>query len=89
MQGDCSGKSCNLSGERGIRTPESVSPITRFPDVDAPTIPQLITNELQITIKRLALILRFFGKNRVVKLSFSRQQPPRINIMVGHQEGQP
>ena len=46
MQGDCSGKSCNLSGETGIRTPESVLPITRFPDVQSPIIPQLITNEL-------------------------------------------
>ena len=46
MQGDCSGKSCNLSGERGIRTPESLLTITRFPDVQSHTIPQLITNEL-------------------------------------------
>ena len=80
MQGDCSGKSCNLSGETGIRTRDTLLTYTRFPDVDAPTIPQLITNELQITIKRLALILRFF----VIKLAFARQQPPRINIVVGH-----
>ena len=89
MQGDCSGKSCNLSGERGIRTPDTLLTYTRFPDVHSHTIPQLITNDLRITIKRLALILRFFCQNRVVKLAFARKQPPRINIVVGHQEGQP
>ena len=46
MQGDCRGKSRNLSGETGIRTRDTLLTYTRFPDVQSPIIPQLITNEL-------------------------------------------
>ena len=46
MHGDCIGKSCNLSGERGIRTPEPLLTVTRFPDVQSHIIPQLIINDL-------------------------------------------
>lgn len=89
MQGDCGGKSCNLSGETGIRTRDTLLTYTRFPDVQPPAIPLLIFNTLQIATISFALILRFFIPICVIKLAFARQQPPRRYPVVGHHEGQP
>ena len=51
----------HFRGERGIRTPESVSPITRFPGVhlDSPSI--CFSRSYEIVILDLQVICKFFG----------------------------
>ena len=78
-----------FSGETGIRTRDTLLTYTRFPDVHAHAKSPLIVNRLRFVTVSLALILRFFSPNRLVKLSFSGQQPPCRYTVVDDEEGQP
>jgi len=50
-----------LSGERGIRTPESVLPITRFPDVYTPSANNWFSTGCLRGLPRLRFICTFSG----------------------------
>lgn len=82
-----------LSGKRGIRTPEPVLPVTRFPGVPYRFVTFLILNNLQTHILGLARILhahtRIYMVISLQQSTLSKEKPACRDTIITHQIREP